>query len=398
MIDLVRTCALRILLCASLAAVAAAFASENASPPLAEYRAQLEQLRREFGGSKAMPDVPFFLFGMGNRTKLVYRGGTLQEAISGNIVRQWPAQHEVIVPHLYYVELETTNRSRIRVEETDSGVWITEQGAKTLVVGTGTPVVLPNFSGFKYDLVLRVLHQEILINILDGKPLPNFLVYANPWRRDAAMMAICLQKTGNLGLIRDWVISLQDPYDHNNRANGVAENEADNLGQTLYLISLVADKHHPVVKRVLEEIPRFLVQDGPQKYIRGRSDFHHTPLYQTKWLKFGLRALGLEDSYTLPELADDYSSLFWWDYKGGRAGDEPKADDYPYLGWARDHFHGKKRNPLTNHDYPLSWEINASQADYQRMAVIDSRFVASRNSMPHSWHDAEMFLYLLEMK
>jgi hypothetical protein len=345
-----------------------------------------------------MPDAQFFLFGMGNRTKLVYRSGKLIQAMTGHTVQQWPAQSSTVCPPLYSVELRKTNGTTVQIVEDQNAVWLVDGAKRKPVPGTQTPLTLPSFSGFKYDLVLRELHHEILINILDGKPLPNFLVYNKPWRRDAAMMAMCLQRTGNAGLIRDWVLSLRDPYDHNNAANGVSENEADNLGQTLFLLSLFSDKKHPAVSNVLAEVPRFLVQGSQGKFIRGRSDFHETPLYQTKWLKFGLRSLGLEDPYVLPDLKDDYSSLFWWDFKQAPAGDEPRSDDYPYLGWARDHFHGKKRNPISSGDYPLTWEINASQADYARMAVLDPKFVTARNSMPHSWHSAEVFLYLLHLQ
>ncbi len=108
------------------------------------------------------------------------------------------------------------------------------------------------FKAYKYSEVLKVLHHEILINILDSKPLPNYLVYSNPWRRDAAMMAMCLDSTGNLQLIENWVMSIDDPYDRNN----AGETEADNLGQTLYLVSLFSDTTHPVVQKILKEIPR----------------------------------------------------------------------------------------------------------------------------------------------
>jgi len=36
-----------------------------------------------------------------------------------------------------------------------------------------SPLKLPSFEGQPYNLVLRVLHHEILVNILDGKPLPK---------------------------------------------------------------------------------------------------------------------------------------------------------------------------------------------------------------------------------
>ena len=61
------------------------------------------------------------------------------------------------------------------------------------------------------------------------------------------MIAECLRRTGNLGLIKDWILTLSEPFD------SVAgdEREPDNLGQALFLISLVSDKEHPLVGKIL---------------------------------------------------------------------------------------------------------------------------------------------------
>ncbi|HTL18141.1 MAG TPA: hypothetical protein VL793_12965 [Patescibacteria group bacterium] len=387
-----------LLLCLWSTAVSSVLAGTATNAALTQYRQQLDQFRKEFGGSRPMPAVPFFLFGMGNRTKLVYSNGKLREAISGRSLRQWEIADEVIIPPNYQVELQLKTGERVSIAEDEKAVWIEENGRRTLLHGTDTKVVLPSFSEFKYDQVLRVLHQEILINILNGKPLPNFLVYSTPWRRDAAMMAMCLRKTDNLELIRNWVLSLEDPYDHNNKVDGVPENEADNLGETLYLVSLFSNRRRPIVRRVLEDISRVYVNDGQRKYIRGRSDFHEAPGYETKWLKFGLRSMGMDDPYSVPRLRDDYSSLFWWDFKEMDVEDAPRSNDYPYLSWARDHYFGLKRGPISNQDYPLTWESNASQASYEWMAAIDPQFVRHRTAVPHSWHAAEVFLYAYELK
>jgi len=50
----------------------------------------------------------------------------------------------------------------------------------------------------------------------------------------------------------------------------------------------------------------------------------------------------------------------------------------------------------SDQDYPLTWEIQASQADYRGMAAIDPVFVKQKTSVPHTWHAAEVFLYLLD--
>lgn len=133
-------------------------------------------------------------------------------------------------------------------------------------------------------------------------------------------------------------------------------------------------------------------------YVKGRSDFADHPVYQTKWAKFGLRALGLPDPYVIPVVPDSYSSLFWMDYRDRHVVGVEAADRgfYPYLGWATDHFQRVKKSPISDQDYPLTWEIQASQADYRGMAAIDPVFVKQKTSVPHTWHAAEVFLYLLD--
>ena len=44
----------------------------------------------------------------------------------------------------------------------------------------------------------------------------------------------------------------------------------------------------------------------------------------------------------------------------------------------------------------MTWEIQASQARYSGMAEVDPVFVEQKTSVPHTWHAAEVFLYLLD--
>lgn len=365
-------------------------------PPLEQYRDELHAFREEFGGSRDLPDVHFFLFGTGPRTKLLYKDGVLRESVSGRVIRQWKVKEESIVPCDYAVELITTAGGRVRIFEDEGAVWVHEGGRHDSVDGTRRPVRLPTFDGYRYPRVMRVLHQELLVNVVDGKPVPNAFVYPRPWYRDGAMMAMCFQRTGNLDVIRDWVLKLDEPFDRNNGG----ESEADNLGQALYLISLVSDKNHPLVEKILSEMRRFEVAGTAGKYIKGRSDFAEHPVYQTKWAKLGLAALGLPDPYVVPRVEDSYSALFWMAYKDAHVTGKD-ADDrgaYPYLGWACDHFHGAKKSPIGNRDYPLTWEQNASQAKYEGMNAVSDRYTKQRLAAPHTWHAAEVLLYLLQQQ
>ena len=363
---------------------------------LAAYHSELQDFRAACGSEVMdLPDVPFFLFGMGKRTKLVYKAGVLSEALTGKVLGRWAIENETIVPPSYSVYLAATGGGRVRIVEDEQAVWIEENGTRKAIEGTRSAVHLPTFSGTRFPYVLRVLHQEMLINVIDGKPVPNIFVYRKPWYRDGAMMAMCFKATGNLELIKDWVLGLREPYDRNNKG----ETEADNLGQALYLISLVSDRSHPLVEKILKEFPRFEVSAAEGKYIKGRSDFAFHPAYQTKWAKYGLRALGLPDPYVVPRVADAYYALFWWDFKDGDAQSKDAGHlSYPYLNWASAHFHGKSRGPVGNRDYPLTWEKDASSADYPGMNAVAADYAARRISVPHTWHASEVFLALIEQK
>ena len=370
---------------------------------LQTYRASLTKLRLEHPNRRDLPDLKFFLFGMGDRLKLIYRDGRLINALTGNIEEQWNVKQAVIVPSEYVVHLELTGETvgqprTVQIREDENGVWILQPGKRPkLIPGTRSPLVLPRFADNPYSPVLRVLHQEVLINVINGRPVPNFMVYAKPWYRDAALMAMVMRETGNLRLIRDWILAIRDPFDRNN--HGIAE--ADNPGQVLFLASLVSDKTHPAVPVALDSVKRF----RKENYILGKTDYAEHPVFQTKWLKYGLKSLGLPDPYVIPKQYDSYSSLFWWDYKSehvsGKKFAEKDSDHYPYLVWAEDHFYGRadapeKRGIVGNLDYPLSWEQNASDAHYPGMTVLDKGLVKQKLAFPHTWHAAEMFLLLMD--
>jgi hypothetical protein len=170
------------------------------------------------------------------------------------------------------------------------------------------------------------------------------------------------------------------------------------LGELLFLISLVSDQSHPLVQKILELIPQF----AEGKHLTGRRDFSAHPVYITKWIKFGLKSLGLPDPYEIPLTKDSYSSLFWWEYQDRQVEQAPfgknENQNWPYLVWAEDHFYGGKKGWVSNQDYPLSWESNASQANYEGMKILGQVYVDQKLSVPHTWHAAEMFLYLLHKK
>lgn len=358
---------------------------------LQAYRAQLAQLRQQHPNHQTLPQLTFFLFGMGDRLKLIYRSGRLLNALTGNIEEQWHVKTELIVPSEYLVQLELDDGQLIQIREDEAGVWLLQPNKRPkLIPGTRSHVNLPRFDDKSLSAVLRVLHQEVLINVINGRPVPNFLAYFKPWYRDAASMAMVMQTTHNLALIQDWLMALRDPFDRNN-ANVT---EADNLGQVLFLLSLVSDKSHPAVAVVLDSAKRF----QKDNYIIGLTDRAEHPVYQTKWLKYGLASLGLPDPYRIPQQYDSYSSLVWWVYNGehiaGKRFDEELRSRHPYLGWAEDHFYGETNGALGNLDYPLSWAQQEINAHYPGLTVLDQPLVKKKVTFPHAWHAAEMFLLL----
>lgn len=370
---------------------------ESALESLEKYRMQLDLLRNEFREYE-LPEATFFLFGMGNRDKLLYREGEIISVRDRKTLYRWDISRELIVPNEYSVFITTADNREIVIFENEEGVYLETNGKKE-VISQGHPLVLSTFEGHPYSEVLRVLNHENLINIEDGLPLPNLFVYRKPWRRDAALMAMSLEIAGNLNLIRDWVLGLDEVYDLNNRTEEGPEHEVDNLGQNLYLISLFSDASHPLVEKVLQEAKRWeRIHDG-KLYLHGRTDFAEMPVFQTKWMKFGLRSLGLTDPYEIPDIECQYSSLFWMDYKEfHKPVNGWRNDRYPYIGWARDHFHGLSQSPISSGDYPLTWEIEASQADYEGIRLVSDNYTLARCAAPHTWHTSEIFLYLLSIE
>ena len=126
-------------------------------------------------------------------------------------------------------------------------------------------------------------------------------------------------------------------------------------------------------------------------------------------MKYGLKRLGLDDPYTIPSVFDPYSALFWMGFLDqhvpGPLFEDGLAMPYPYLKWAEAHFlrvaPGVAERPamplgLAGRSFPLTWEAEASQADYAGLGRLSQRLILERHAVPHTWHAAEMFLLLLD--
>ena len=243
-------------------------------------------------------------------SKWYNKDGVLYNAKTGKALRRWKAKTVIIVPFEYLVHPELENDKAVDIQEDTQGVYIYENNMK--VIMAESHLLLRFFSDKKYYLVLKVLHHEILINVDEGLPLSNFLVYQKPIYRSAAMMTMVLKQTNNLNLISNWVINLKEPYNRSFEGSP----EIDNLGQALYIISTVSDSKHPLIENILVEV------DKNGDYVEGKTEDCFHAVYQIKWMKFGLKALGISDSYKIPLVYDNYSPVFWLDFKthnvGGR--------------------------------------------------------------------------------
>ena len=339
-----------------------------------------------------LPERPFLLFGLGDRPKFVFQGGALLRAPGGEPVHSWARGGEATFePDAGRVVLG----GRPIVWENEEGLFWRDGGAPVRMAEYAVPLRLPDFRGHPHAEALRTLLREILVNIDGGAPLPNFYVYRRPWRRDGAMMAMVLEATGNLGQLRAWAESLDDPFDRNNGG----DEEPDNLGQTLYLLGRLGLGDHPLVARTVEASRRRL---GPDGALLGNTDGRPHPAYCGAWLRLGLEACGRDASWVpVPDGPDDYGPLFWMrrEWIGPEAAATAVSYDarYPYLWWAKAHFHrlpvpAEWRVPAS----PLTWERHASRADYGAIAPLSAAWAEARFSAPHTWHAAEMFLYLRE--
>lgn len=352
-------------------------------------------------GVRVVEHNGFILFGMGPlRRKMVYcPGGRLLDAMTLETILDFEPAEESIAAHEYRVRLVLKKGGEAVLYEDAEGIWLDRNGDRE-ALSQGGRVELPDFKGHPHERDLKSLHAEILVNLMPSGPVPNLWIYPKPWYRDAAMMLMCLKETGNLHLAEPWVMGLSKVWDRNNEGHA----EPDNLGQVLYLFSLYDACTHPMVDKVLAAIPAY----RKASYITGMTDYKEHPVYQTKWLKFGLRSMGLDDPYEIPQVYDPYSSLFWWDFLdehvSGDRFSERTSRLYPYLNWAEAHFY---KGPLpaierTANGSPRTWEGAGAEADYWRLKALSEKGVlpascaSEKIGMPHTWHAAEMFLYLLE--
>ena len=335
----------------------------------------------------------FYFFGLGNRNKYIYQNGVLKDLKTEKIYKRFDVDNDLIIPNQYMVLIKTKDNKIYKIVEDNKSVKIIGQSESTVVSGTENYINLKSFDNYKYSEILKVLYQEILFNIKDGAIYPNVIVYDEIWYRDSAYAAMVLEKTNNIDLISNWILSINDYYD---KANGEEEN--DNLGEVLYLLSLVTNKDNNMVKKILSKLNKIKIEDEKGIYISNKTDGSIKPSYQTEWLKFGLEKLGIKNNYNYKSI-DNYSNLLWFcNYPKKDLNIKNYNKNYPYLGYAQRHLIDEEAKIyVSNQLYPLSWENNAKEADYNKMTVLGNYFIKNKVSPTHIWSASELFL-LLENK
>src|SRR5579864_3321555 len=74
---------------------------------------------------------PYFLLGLGPRRKLIWRDNTLLDAITGEVIRQWPEAYNVrITPDRNRVRFDLPQQAfdadywPMEIEDSEGGTWI----------------------------------------------------------------------------------------------------------------------------------------------------------------------------------------------------------------------------------------------------------------------------------
>lgn len=336
----------------------------------------------------------FFIFGMGLRDKYIFTNKNNKwmlidyynnKTILENIIC------EEIDASNYKVKGYLENGIKFEIYEDQNGIFL-KKGQDIQILDDGVYVNVPDFSGSRYEKELKILFNEIMVNITQNGPTPNFIAYPEVWYRDAAIIAMVLKETNNINHIEEWVNSIDKIYDEQN-----GNKEPDNLGQLLYILSLVDNPNEKLIEEILNEARN--LKNG-NKYINGITDGNKHPVYQTKWLIYGLKSLGLDYSeYQVPNIKDSYSSLIWFDNIEDIDSNNQiieTNDRWPYLYYARLNFYNEKLE-FKSGNYPISSELEPSKANFDNLAVINEKLVENKLVVPHAWSAAEMFFYLLNL-
>ncbi len=354
-----------------------------------------------------------YYFGLGNRRKLVFRNNELSDFKTGEVLLHLDNIDRVtVLPHLYTVRILFKNDAKIEITEDENGVFFWVKNKRYDIPGTQIQMDFPNFDSYEYPNLLKMLYQEILFAVIDGKVYPRLHEYhTRPevvWYRDSALIGYFLKEFNHIDLIADWIKTRTNVYDNIR----YPVQEPDNLGNIIYLNSLLEKPNHKTVERAVKEARR-IAQNG---CLQGLTDSQPHNRYQTEWLQFALTAYGRADWAAefgnCPDNGRTYHQLLWFTQKPQNNTPAqpvtlsrleyityahvvyhlsllptfditaPLQEYYPYIQVDKAHFDMLNTNTyqlpnVTSQIYPLSW------GDHGR---------------PHAWHAFSLFYYLKEFK
>ena len=363
---------------------------------LNSYRREIEEIKKEYQTVSLNETnwTDYYYFGMGNRRKIAYRPNKLIDVETKEEIMTFDEKVHYMIPNTYTVLIETKEKDYIILKEDEEGVHYIKNGKDTILEGTSTKINLYSFEGQKYQNIKKVLYGEILFNIKNSVIYPNIIVYENPWYRDAAITCMVLKETGNTDLIKNWVENITEIYDRQNRGL----EEADNLGELLYILSTGENKREDLIQKIEEEAERLASNNPNGYYIYGKTDFGDHHLYQNLWYKLGIESVGKTYKYDLNSIPEDsYSKMTWWStYQIKNNTNNEVSREYPYLSYAERHKLGTGTITLNENLYPLSWEFAATEAKYENYYGMDDHMASAKVSPLHTWSASEFLLLLLE--
>jgi len=359
------------------------------------YEKQLKEMKNAFSVrtySEIDNPIDIFYFGLADRTKLLYKDGKLIDAKTQEVLKEFEYEKQLIVPNEYTVLLKDKENNIYKIEENEQGIYLFKNGGgrETLLEGS-KPIHLPEFEGYKYSEILKVLHQEILFNIDGDTPKPNIFGYKSAWYRDSMLATMVLEKTENTSLLENWVKSIDKIYD-NSRHPDI--DEADNLGELLYIIGAVDVDRSDLINDILKEIERLKDEN---KAIGGMVDGAVQKYYPTVLALYGAEKNQISLDLIPPQQDDGYARLTWY-YNPIATNMEQTSSLYPYINWAFYHYSNYGSLYILDEIYPLSYEGgNIEEPGKIESECFISEYYCNRNLyISHLWHASEMFLMLME--
>lgn len=360
-----------------------------------KYENQLRNMKNTFlvkNFSVPEEKINIFYFGMVDHEKFVYKNGELIRIKDKKVLLSIDYVEELIIPNEYMVVLKDREGNINLIYENEKGIYYKKNDELTIISEGEKEIKLPKFEGHEYSEVLKVLLQEVLFNIDGDVPKPNIFGYKTAWYRDAMVATMVLEKTNNVSLLNNWVKSINSIYDYS-RSKDIEE--ADNLGELLYIIGATNIDRKDLVKKILNEIEKLKQDDNT---IKGMVDGVNQIYYPTVLAIFGAQKNNIKLDLQQPQVDDAYAKLTWYVEPKIASNNNVESKYFPYLNWAFYHYSPYVTNLyILNEIYPLSYEADETNNNIkvESECFISEYYCTQKVYLSHIWHASEMFLFLI---